>query len=143
LLTILYVQGPILLPSSCSPARRKIKDTPQPTRPEEPKVSDVKPSTTELANLVADNDRYLDLYKVTLSKWQYADRNFDRVLAEICIIVVINWILFIDDKTILREKVRALKAQLAPTDASKMLARERYQRAQNIERAKVDIRLQT
>ena len=57
------------------------RDTLQPSRPEEPKVSDIKPGATELTGLVVNNDQYLDLYKVTLSKWQHADRNYDRVLA--------------------------------------------------------------
>jgi cytochrome oxidase Cu insertion factor (SCO1/SenC/PrrC family) len=45
------------------------KDTPQPMRPEKPKVSDVKPGATDLADLVAENDRYFDLYKLALSNW--------------------------------------------------------------------------
>ena len=127
------------------------KDTLQLTRLEEPKVSNVKPGATELSDLIANNDRYLDLYKVTLSKWQHTNHNFDQVLAAlqdvaeyICTTVATNWILLIDEKTSLQEKVRALKAQLTPTDyASKILARERYRKAQNIGRAKVDIWLQT
>ena len=126
------------------------KDTPQPTRPEELKVSDVKPSATDLADLVAENDRYFDLYKLALSNWQYADRNYHRVLAAlqdvaeyIRTIVATNWVLLIEDKASLREKVQALKAQLAPTDyASKMIARERYRKAQIIRRSKIDVWIQ-
>ena len=123
------------------------KDTPQPKRPQEPEVGDIKDSATHLKNLIIDNDRsYLDLYKLALSKWQHADRNYDWVLAAlqdvveyICTTVATNWILLIDDKVTLREKVKALKAQLAPTDyASKMLARERYRKAQNVDKSQVN-----
>jgi hypothetical protein len=125
-------------------------DTPQPSRPEEPKVSDIKPGATELADLVVNNDRYLDLYKVALSKWQHADRNHDRVLAALQDVaeyirttVTTSWVLLIDDKASLRAKVKALKAQLAPTDyASKMLARERYRKAQIVGRSKIDVWIQ-
>jgi hypothetical protein len=126
------------------------KDTPQPMRPEEPNVSEVKRGATELADLVAENDRYLDLYKVELSKWQHADRNYDWVLAALQDVakyirttVASNWILLIDDKASLWEKVKALKAQPVPTDyASKMITRERYRKAQIMGRSKVDIWIQ-
>ena len=94
-------------------------DTPQPSRPEEPKVSDIKPGATELADLVVNNDRYLDLYKVALSKWQHADRNHDRVLAALQDVaeyirttVATSWVLLIDDKASLRAKVKALRCSL-------------------------------
>jgi hypothetical protein len=45
------------------------KNTPQPEWPEEPNVSDIKKSATQLKDLITDNDQsYLNLYKVTLSK---------------------------------------------------------------------------
>jgi hypothetical protein len=127
------------------------KDTPQPKRPQEPEVGDVKDGATHLKDLIIDNDRsYLDLYKLALSKWQHADRNYDRVLAALQDVaeyirttVATNWVLLIDDKVTLREKVKALKAQLAPTDyASKMLARERYRKAQNVDKSQVNTWIQ-
>ena len=45
------------------------KDMPQPEQPEEPNIGNVKEGVTQLKDLIADNDQsYLDLYKVTLSK---------------------------------------------------------------------------
>jgi hypothetical protein len=51
--------------------------------------------------------------------------------------------LLIKDKTGPQEKVKALKAQLAPTDyASKMFSRERYRKAQNVGRSEVETWIQ-
>jgi hypothetical protein len=126
-------------------------ETPLPNRSEKPKFSDIKEGATRLTDLVTGGDRSLiDVYRMAYTDWQQEEKTVDRVRAALQDVaeyiqttVATSWILLIKDKTTSREEVQALKAQLAPTDyAAKMLARERYRKAQNIGKYKVDIWIQ-
>jgi hypothetical protein len=122
--------------------------TSQPKRPEKPKYSDIREGATDLKTLLGpEKDRdFFDMYRLAFTEWQQEDKAYDRVRAGLQDVaeyirttVATDWIMLIKDKPSPQDKVKALKAQLAPTDyASKMLARERYRRAQIVGRSKID-----
>ena len=115
------------------------KTTPNPPQPRMPTYADFKPDATELRHLVdGGNTKLFELYKFAITDWQFKTRIYDRqvtvlqdVATYIRTTVATNWMMLVKDKVTVQEKVKALKSQLAPTDyTSKMIARERYQKAQ-------------
>jgi hypothetical protein len=113
--------------------------TPNPPQPRMPTYANFKPDATELMHLVdGGNTKLFELYKFAITDWQFKTRIYDRqvtalqdVATYIQTTVATNWMMLVKDKVTVQEKVKALKSQLAPTDyTSKMIARERYQKAQ-------------